>query len=203
MGSERMLVLEMLRDGKITVEEAERLLKAMEGKKESTFEELMEDLGQRFGKVGREVRKAVRLAWSRAAVKEVKDAVREAVEELGEKAKKLREDLESSISSAVGTKGKETVSEAVLSAQGVRKLEVRNRYGRVKVSQGHGEISARALVTKRAEVSPLDVKIVTFQQGDEARIEVSVGEEGKVSVDLEVEVPKGIEVTVETEEPEK
>ena len=198
MNKEKTMILNMLKEGKISVEEAESLIDALGGSEESTQtrtekEELKFDLeGMKDG--------------LKTGMKEFAKSMEGTLKSVTEGLKNL--DLGNVISSAFGKFKASAEKELILSADGVQGLELRTGSGDFVVTGGDtGDIIIQAVVTVRgadeedAQARADEIELVHSLEDGTLKIKDSGASKnltGPYSVDYRVTAPEHIDLNLQT-----
>lgn len=211
---ERLAILRMLSEGKVTVEEADRLLRAL-------GDEPAEDRGRGRGgelteEIGAEVRRAVRSVQASEIGRTVNAEVKRAVGtvqrlDFGRLAAEIVAQVKGAVTEAVeGASGERVTAEERfdLDAAGVRLIQVEATNGNVRLQGGEGESVAvvavkrvKARTQAEAEAFAAEVLVTVTQDGERIRVghqHPQPPEGVQVQVNYSVECPARLGAEVST-----
>ena len=163
MSEERMAILRMLEQGKITAEEAERLLRAMgseDAQEKDRFGELGKSINQTMQEVGRVIGEAVGAAQRSTAGRAFSEVVGEVVSEFSGAGEEVEEEQEWTLDGAGVAWLKADTDSGAISAEGADQEQIEVRAFK----------KVRARTQQQAEDLAGRVEVKVERQGDEVRV---------------------------------
>lgn len=211
---ERLAILKMLSEGRISVDEAEKLLRAISG--ESAAGPERHRRGEWAEEIGAEVRRAVRSVQAseigRMIGEEVKRAIgsvrrKEVGHWVGEIAAQVKE-VVAGMAAGAGHRQATEESEWNLDGIGVTRLQAETTSGQIKLKGGDGnQIWVRAFKRvqapseEEARAFAQEVEAFAVREGDAVRVykeHPPLPKGVKVEVGYEIECPRAIDVELRT-----
>ena len=205
MNEERKIILEMLREGKISIDEADSLLDALD----ETEEESREDFETKRAKHSRSGRSDV----PTIDLSEMKEGFREIMKGVESSIRDAVKGIRSSqlgdfFTSAVGSARAESESVMEIEGEEIQRIFLNSPAGDIRISGSedslisiHALIKARGRDEEQARQKAEDIQILHTREADELLIHdsgVSDGFTGGYSIDYELRVPREISITVKT-----
>ena len=219
MSQERMEILRMLSEGKITAEEAEMLLRAVsnsseareqpgaKGQKFKEMTQIFQDIGQ---EIKQEISKAVGSMQRSDVSKIVSDVVSEVSNVVGDVVEEVKSSVSDTIDVAEGA-GKRKVEEQLewtFDGAGVSRIDAQTVNGSISLEGSErDQVIVRALKEVRArsaadaEEFARQVQVYAEQDGDEIQISREHPKPRKginVTVSYEIESPRTVDVNLRT-----